>query len=526
MKRRFYHLIVLATVMAGMAVACQKERPDGMMLVAEGFGDGKAAVEGNHCYWAENDSVRINGVDYGVQLDGMTAYVTGVPGAGTYRALYPNSLNRSASLDGNTVEVTIPSTYVYRKSGDLQVVDVPMAAIGNGSERLYFQHLTAAVTVEIINNFGIDITVDSVVLVSDSYQICGSRTVTLANPIEVPAVASDAGAQKRVTVLFNGGTALTVASGDTAQVQVPVLPVGDGNHFTVKVATHNAGDTEMKYKFERKQTTGGALQRKYIAYASAKFGGVFSVSADKKVRFAPGNLQYYCSSSAPKWRFAQHQQDVVSFVGSAYGSNTGEWIDLFGFGTSGRGSFYPYLTSTDVSKYYHESDISGTNWDWGWYNTIENGGNADSVWRMLKKNEWSYLLSSRTNNSQKRAGGQVDGVKGLILIPDDFIVPEGLSFSGGTYTPNTTNIYSLEEWGKMEVDGAVFLPMTGYRYNTTQEGTGMGYYWTDRLSSTSSNKYKANYIKLSTDGSPSVSSGTNDYPISYGCAVRLVRDVQ
>ena len=46
MKRRFYHLIVLATVMAGMAVACQKERPDGMLLVAEGFGDGKAAVEG------------------------------------------------------------------------------------------------------------------------------------------------------------------------------------------------------------------------------------------------------------------------------------------------------------------------------------------------------------------------------------------------------------------------------------------------------------------------------------------------
>lgn len=523
MKRRFYHLIVLATVMAGMAVACQKERPDGMMLVAEGFGDGKAAVEGNHCYWAENDSVRINGVDYGVQLDGMTAYVTGVPGAGTYRALYPNSLNRSASLDGNTVVVTIPSTYVYRKSGDLQVVDVPMAAIGNGSERLYFQHLTAAVTVEIINNFGIDITVDSVVLVSDSYQICGSRTVTLANPIEVPAVASDAGAQKRVTVLFNGGTALTVASGDTAQVQVPVLPVGDGNKFTVKVATHNAGDTEMKYTFERKQTTGGALQRKYIAYASAKFGGVFSVSADKKVRFAPGNLQY--STSASKWRFAQNQKDVVSYDASAYGTNPGGWIDLFGFGTSGANGYSPYRTVNTESSYYHSGDISKTNYDWGWYNAIENGGNTAHIWRTATYNEWNFLLNSRANYAQRRAGGKVDGVVGLIILPDDFELPNGLIFSGNTFTPNSVNVFNAADWAKMEVAGAVFLPVTGYRDVTTRKSSTEGYYWTDKLiirKVSGITYYSANYVKIASTGSPEI----NDKTIAYGMAVRLVRDVE
>ena len=523
MKRRFYHLIVLATVMAGMAVACQKERPDGMMLVAEGFGDGKAAVEGNHCYWAENDSVRINGVDYGVQLDGMTAYVTGVPGAGTYRALYPNSLNRSASLDGNTVEVTIPSTYVYRKSGDLQVVDVPMAAIGNGSERLYFQHLTAAVTVEIINNFGIDITVDSVVLVSDSYQICGSRTVTLANPIEVPAVASDAGAQKRVTVLFNGGTALTVASDDTAQVQVPVLPVGDGNKFTVKVATHNAGDTEMKYTFERKQTTGGALQRKYIAYASAKFGGVFSVSADKKVRFAPGNLQYFNSTSSPKWRFAQHQKDVVSYDASAYGTNPGKWIDLFGFGTSGASDYSPYKSVTTESSYYHSGNISDTNYDWGWYNAIENGGNANHIWRTATYDEWNYLLNTRTDHLTKIAGGKIGTVKGLIIIPDDFVVPEGLSFTGNKYYPDSYNYYTVQEWARMEVAGAVFLPVTGYRSGTTRSGASEGYYWTGVMSNTTSPYFTAYYIKIpATSTKPEI----NSKALYWGMAVRLVRNVE
>ena len=524
MKRRFYHLIVLATVMAGMAVACQKERPDGMLLVAEGFGDSKAAVEGNHCYWAENDSVRINGVDYGVQLDGMTAYVTGVPGAGTYRALYPNSLNRSASLDGNTVEVTIPSTYVYRKSGDLQVVDVPMAAIGNGSERLYFQHLTAAVTVEIINNFGIDITVDSVVLVSDSYQICGSRTVTLANPIEVLAVASDAGAQKRVTVLFNGGTALTVASGDTAQVQVPVLPVGDGNKFTVKVATHNAGDTEMKYTFERKQTTGGALQRKYIAYASAKFGGVFSVSADKKVRFAPGNLQYYCSSSAPKWRFAQNQKDVIQpFNGSAYENESDEWIDLFGFGTSGYLDYIPNRYEESDVSYYRSSNISGTDFDWGWHNEIVNGGNMVHVWRTATYDEWNYLLNTRTSSANKRAGGRVVGKNGLIILPDDFVLPDGLSFSGNTFSPSTTNIYNAANWAKMEVAGAVFLPVTGYREKKDQKNPTIGYYWTGTQDIADNPDFYAKYLFLASNaGNPSLK-------ITYlhnGLAVRLVRDVQ
>lgn len=523
MKRRINHLILFATVMAGMAVACQKERPDGMMLVAEGFGDGKAAVEGNHCYWAENDSVRINGVDYGVQLDGMTAYVTGVPGAGTYRALYPNSLNRSASLDGNTVEVTIPSTYVYRKSGDLQVVDVPMAAIGNGSERLYFQHLTAAVTVEIINNFGIDITVDSVVLVSDSYQICGSRTVTLANPIEVPAVASDAGAQKRVTVLFNGGTALTVASGDTAQVQVPVLPVGDGNKFTVKVATHNAGDTEMKYTFERKQTTGGALQRKYIAYASAKFGGVFSVSADKKVRFAPGNLQYFNSTSSPKWRFAQNQKDVVSFIGSNYGTNTEAWIDLFGFGTSGYGGYLPNRTVITPSSYYHGADISKTEYDWGWHNAIINGGNTVQVWRTATYDEWNYLLNYRANCAKRRAGGKVDGVVGLIILPDDFEVPAGVTFTESMYNTNTYNRLTPEKWAKMEVAGAVFLPVTGYRDGQNQTNATIGYYWTDKQAPSSNPDYYAYYVNLaSSAGTPTIKPSY----LHYGMAVRLVRDVE
>ncbi len=37
--------------------------------------------------------------------------------------------------------------------------------------------------------------------------------------------------------------------------------------------------------------------------------GVFSVSADKKVRFAKGNLQY--TQSTQTWSFAEHQYDII-----------------------------------------------------------------------------------------------------------------------------------------------------------------------------------------------------------------------
>lgn len=521
--RNYFRLILVVSLLGSVFFSCQKERHDGMLLVAEGFGGGKAAVEDNHCYWVENDSVRINGTDYLVQIDGTTAYVTGVPGAGTYRALYPNSLNRSALMTDNTVDVTIPASYVYRKSGDQQVIDVPMAAIGDGSERLFFQHLTAAVTVEIVNNFGIDITVDSVVVISDSYQICGSRTITLANPVSVDAVVSDAASEKRVTVFFNGGTTLTVASGDTARVQVPVLPVGDGNKFTVKVATHNAGDTEMKYTFNRTQSTGGALQRKYIAYASAKFGGVFSVSADKKVRFAPGNLQYYCSTTTPQWRFAQNQKDMVTYDGTAYGNNTGKWIDLFGFATSGYGGYEPSRVLTAPASYYHSADISKTEYDWGWHNAIINGGNETHVWRTVTYNEWNYLLNSRTGGTGKRAGGKVSEKIGLIILPDDFELPDGLSFSGNTFSPTTTNIFNAAAWSKMEVAGAVFLPVTGYREGSTQKSATIGYYWTDKQAPSSNPDYYAYYINLASNaGTPTIKPTY----LSNGCAVRLVRDVE
>lgn len=518
-------LLTLLFSAALLATGCQKEesQPKGIRLLAEGFGSThKAAVNDASSYWIDGETVRINGADFTVHVSDAGAWVSDVdePADGIYRALYPNTLNASAPLTGTDVNVTIPSVYVYRTHNGLQALDLPMAAYGTSGDQLFFRHLTAAVTVEVANNFGIDIMVDSIVVSSDSYQISGSLALSLDGDFTVLPNGSPASdADRRVVVRFNGGTTLTVASGDTARVQVPVLPVGDGNHFSITVATHNADEPLMQYTFSRTQTTGGPLARRQLAYALASFGGVFTINDNgDKVRFAPGNLQYYCSTSTPQWRFALHQYDNATYNNSYYNNNTGEWIDLFGFATSGYDSKQPYYKDDTKSRYTPASgtnDISKTEYDWGWHNAIINGGNATHLWRILTADEWAYIK----NNHPSRIGlGTINGTRGLVLLPDNWTLPSGCSFVSGV----TNNNYTVAQWAKMEVAGAIFLPSNGFRDPKTRQGVNNCYYWTEKfLRSTS----KASYITFDATSGLSVMNDPGIYNY-YGHSVRPVRDVE
>ena len=102
----------------------------------------------------------------------------------------------------------------------------------------------------------------------------------------------------------------------------------------------------------------------------------FSVSSTKKVIFSPGNLQYDRMSRT--WSFAENQYDIVGAGNANISSSNTGWIDLFGFGTSGYGESHPY-NSGEYDSYpnsYSIGQISGTNYDWGYYNKISNGGGA------------------------------------------------------------------------------------------------------------------------------------------------------
>ena len=244
--------------------------------------------------------------------------------------------------------------------------------------------------------------------------------------------------------------------------------------------------------------------------------GVFTING-VKVQFSKGNLQYQASTNT--WRFAEHQWDIIGEGNENISPTYDGWIDLFGWGTSGYNNHYPYMTTTDDTQYGEKGvDITNTNYDWGVYNPISNGGNKAGLWRTigLDISLW-YLLRDGHNVSERWALGRVNGVNGLILIPDEWSLPSGAHFVSakekffyeqhswwyfmgkGVDNHFEDNIYSIAEWEDMEDAGAVFLPVTGYReekkyvnefydYKEEKPLSDRGLYWTSE-----SIKFKKDY---------------------------------
>ena len=242
----------------------------------------------------------------------------------------------------------------------------------------------------------------------------------------------------------------------------------------------------------------------------------FSVSADKKVYFSQGNLQYQASTNT--WRFAEHQYDMVGDANANISSSNTGWIDLFGWGTSGYNSIYPYSNDNYAYAFEGEStDIAGTNYDWGLYNKISNGGNQSGQWRTLTNSEWNYVISNRTDARYLRGTATVNGVNGIVLLPDNWLFPSDIEFKYGenSWSQNT---YSASEWSKMEANGAVFLPAAGRRDGTGVDRVGSyGYY----CSSSARDSYGAYCLRFGSGG-----VDTSDGNGRYGRSVRLVQEVE
>ncbi len=255
--------------------------------------------------------------------------------------------------------------------------------------------------------------------------------------------------------------------------------------------------------------------------------GLFSVSATKQVYFSQGNLQYIGSAATPYWQFAEHQWDYIGSTQNQDSDSPTADRDLFGWGTSGYNhgatAYQPWATSTLYSSYYaygsviyNLNDQTGQA-EWG-YNAIVNGGNQqNSGWCTLTNAEWGYIFNRRTDAFSKSGLGIVNGVKGMILLPDAWTLPEGLSFTSG-YS-SWVNVYNVEQWAQMEDNGAVFLPAAGFRTGTTLNALGLrGCYWSSSRSN-SDNAYSMYFY------SGDLTPQSNNYRYK-GYSVRLVRDAQ
>lgn len=152
----------------------------------------------------------------------------------------------------------------------------------------------------------------------------------------------------------------------------------------------------------------------------------FSVSATRKVVFAPGNLlKHYVLETGDMYRFAEHPYDVAyRFIGD--GSDQGIWKDAL---------------------------------DWGEWSSCNGTVDGISGWRLLKPEEWEYLLGDSDARKGKFYWCNDHGVWGLALLPDNYSSPEIVFDSNGNITVSLSYWEDYETRYQRLLDaGMVFLP--------------------------------------------------------------------
>jgi len=178
-----------------------------------------------------------------------------------------------------------------------------------------------------------------------------------------------------------------------------------------------------------------------------------------------------------------------------------------------------FTVSATLTVEFAETNYSdGTNERFRWTD-IADITTAQTPWRVLTHEEWTYLLITRDVN--KNALGQVDGANGLIILPDSWTQPSAAPalkpVSQGVAYDN--NRYSATEWNLMKSAGAVFLPCRGASADgsVVDNPTTLGAYW----ASTQENDTKGYSITF--DGyqinDQITAAKTNYY------SIRLVKDV-
>ena len=245
--------------------------------------------------------------------------------------------------------------------------------------------------------------------------------------------------------------------------------------------------------------------------------GVFSVSKDKKVGFAKGNLRYSKDANwNDHWSLAEHQYDIlgadnlesqeVNQSGNRFPSE--DHLDLFCWsaGKSNNGTVYTYPDDS-----YYTGDFK----EWGTqtaFTDIYGFG-----WSTMTKDEWTYLLSERENAATLKSFATVNGVKGLVLLPDEWNAPDGVIIS---------EEMTAEQWATIEKTGAVFLPAAGTltvnmdskTVATVNDVNVVGSYWSSTPSETDVNAFSMTFTESEVE--PAV-----DIYRRIGSAVRLVKVV-
>jgi len=303
-------------------------------------------------------------------------------------------------------------------------------------------------------------------------------------------------------VVISGGSEPAAATTYTVSLKDNVK---DADKWTISPNPAEEGQTvTLQYTGRLKVKGVTATSDAAPAEASVPDGaisGKFSVSDGKQVYFSKGNLRYASS----KWSFFDNQYDY-------YTSYSADAWDHFGWSTST--TDYGMNTSTS------NSDYSGDFVDWG--------ATMGTGWFTLTSAEWTYLFNTRSastvggTENGRYAKAKVNDVQGVILFPDTYTHPDGLTAPTGVNAEDATgwngNSYTAADWTKMESAGCVFLPAAGCRYGSEMIGLGSYGYYGSATPDGADYAYRVKFNSGSLEPANSINR-------CLGCSVRLVQEV-
>ena len=567
------NILLFAVSLAFLAVSCAKEAQEngteGKNLVTL-----RAAVESRTApaskvsiesetgkfFWSTGDRIAVNTSEGYITSEALeaggesAAYKVDLKGAVRQNfAVYPVGAAVAGHETAADLQVTLPAEYELENLKS-EVSPVVMIAKGNtaDAELLTFRHVGGLFRLAVKD---VPKGVNKLTVTFDR-DVTGTFTVKDADTDTPTIEAPEATDKNTVTFLFPALSAM-----QDVTLNIPV-PVGTFGLITVKSWVDNV---EFPCRITVGKASGLAVARK-AAFGKDVYMPVFSVSATRKVVFSPGNLEAYTTNSGANWtwRFAEEQYSLLSSNATVDGKmhiTTESGARMYFRWSTTKAADYGINAEATGASYLEY--VNGTFLDWG-TNAIEWGGYTypENTWRTLgnekcyyfsrtyagidktldgTRGEWGYLFEERpasTVHGLKTHTGteeedmentrfmkvridSKDAIRGVVLFPDHFEMPEGLEFLySDTTLPhlpaylNRTDAWyrtelSMADWKKLEAAGCVYIPR------------GDTFYYTSTYNAGDATSFGVNMFNIASSG--------NDIRVGWGrpwqnYQVRLVRD--
>ena len=590
MKNKRILCAALLAAAASLTTGCQKEEVEpevpatpakGMPVYVETMtGDTKLRTQGLTVEWENGDQILIGPDNYStwnaqkevydITVSGSNVSVDYTPDATAKVAFFPKNLVGYFGSVG-VIGAVVPSEYTVRTSNILaggtvynrNHIDLPMfAQMPANPSSITFQHLTGCIYLYVKNPTSKELILDEVELSHSRRKLCG--TVEFAR-MDQPN--SGQPADRTVKVVYPDGLSIP-AGGEVRNVQVPVLPIDGSNNgkLTLKIKCHTvtsdlyyAGKDVHVFEYTAPSPTVG---RNQMINTKVNFDyendpnnritttkGGFGLPEGLRVFIAATNLRWKATTSRDDAKFTfGNPADVWYSIGNTPANTTDEYsgsgvytTDLFGYGTYGLYSYYGTTTvacTPDLKRtgpiYYPDRYFTREDYNWGLWTAYSTTSNSYSStgWYTLTTDDWKYMLCDDNEYNDRRAWGKVNNHPGIILLPDNYVHPEGVpaivpyevtsrpttgeTMAEFSYT-NGANEYTEVQFSLMRRAGAVFLGAnTGWRdtgSDTPYKDPSYGCYWG---SDKASIYFGAGVIGRKT--------GVSNRPKGY--AVRLARDVE